>query len=211
MSEHRLELWLPIGAYLVGAIPFAFLIGRLAGVDLRVDGSGNVGAGNLTRTVGLPAGIGVAFLDGLKGLVPTYLAGRLGLAGGLVAMTGMAAVAGHNWSVWLRGRSGRGLATSVGVVAALDPVLVLWTALWAAAGWKLRGGLGGFVGWSTLPMVAAGWARPAPAALLAFGLATLMVTRRIQGNPDRRSGVTAGLYRAIFDEDPGPAEEMARA
>jgi len=196
------ELSAPILAYLIGAIPFAWLIGRLHGVDLRTAGSRNVGAGNLTRTVGMRAGMTAALLDGLKGLGPTLIARRLDFGGGIVTLVGLAAVAGHNWSIYFRGRSGRGLATSAGVLTAVDPAMVFWTGGWSAAGWKLGGGLSGFIGWTLLPLFALWMDRPASAVLVAVGLAALMIVRRVQGNSGRALGAYAAWHRAIWDRDP---------
>src|SRR5688572_20410793 len=125
-----------LGAYLLGSIPFAQVLARLNGVDLREVGSGNVGAGNLTRTVGAPG-----VLDGLKGLVPVWLALSGGLGVGAAGLVGVCAVIGHNWSIFMRGRSGRGLATAFGMIVALNPALAVWTTGWAVAGWKIGSGI----------------------------------------------------------------------
>src|SRR5690606_22948466 len=87
----------PLIGYLLGAVPFALLIGRMLGIDLRTEGTGNVGAGNLTKLAGLTYGAAAAVLDGLKGLLPVLVARRLGLADGVAAAAGVAAVIGHNW------------------------------------------------------------------------------------------------------------------
>ena len=196
-------------SYLLGAVPFAFLIGILCGVDLRKVGTGNVGAGNLTRSVGVAAGTVAALLDGLKGLVPVLLFRNWGIGPAVVSVSGMAIVAGHNWSVFMRGRSGRGLAPSAGVLAGVDFSMLVWPAGWAAAGWKIGGGLGGFIGWSSLPVLAAVFQKPAPVALASLGLSLLMIIRRMQGNPGHEPGVRAALYRAVFDRD--PEDELASA
>jgi glycerol-3-phosphate acyltransferase PlsY len=197
------------GAYLFGAVPFAFLVGIVCGVDLRKVGTGNVGAGNLTRSVGVPAGALAALLDGLKGLVTVLILHKLGIGRAVVSIAGMSVVAGHNWSIFMKGRSGRGLAPSAGVLAGIDFSMLVWPAGWAAAGWKIGGGVGGFIGWSALPVLATVFHKPAPVALATLGLSLLMIFRRMQGNPEHEPGVRAALYRAIFDHDPG--EELASA
>jgi glycerol-3-phosphate acyltransferase PlsY len=195
-------VWLtPVFYYLLGAVPFAFLIGRLAGVDLRKVGSGNVGAGNLTRVVGVKAGFAAAILDGFKGLIPVVLLREQLLRPALVAVSGLAIVIGHNWSVFMRGRSGRGLAPSAGVLLGIDPSLIVWPGGWAVAGWKFGGGLCGFLGWASLPVLAVVFQRPAASVLGCLGLSVLMVGRRMQGNPGRLPGIRASLHRAIFDTD----------
>jgi acyl-phosphate glycerol 3-phosphate acyltransferase len=196
-------------SYLLGAVPFAFLIGVMCGVDLRKVGTGNVGAGNLTRSVGMPAGMAAALLDGLKGLVPMMVLRDQGIGPAIVSVSGLAIVAGHNWSIFMKGRSGRGLAPSAGVLAGVDFSMLVWPAGWAAAGWRIGGGVGGFLGWSSLPVLAAVFHKPAPVALACMGLSLLMIVRRMQGNPGHEPGVRAALYRAVFDRDPG--EELASA
>lgn len=214
MSDHLLTLLLPAGAYLLGAVPCALLIGLALGVDLRTAGSGNAGAGNLVRTAGVFPGGVAAVLDGLKGLVPVLAARGLGLGAGMAAVCGLAAIAGHNWSVYLGGRSGRGLATSAGAAVALDPILIIWSGGWAVAGWKLGGGLGGFIGWGLAPVFAMIMAKSHVVVLAAAGMSLLMIIRRMQGNPERLAGVGAAFRRAIWDtdqpeDDVSPADEPA--
>lgn len=189
------------GAYLVGSIPFAQLLARLRGVDLRTTGTGNVGAGNLTRTVGLPWGIAAAVLDALKGLVPVWLARQAGLGLGAAGLAGIAAVIGHNWSIWMRGRSGRGLASSVGMLLGLDPALIVWTAGWSVAGWRIGGGLAGFLGWGLLPIVAVALGRPPTESLVLLLLSVILIGRRIQGNLSDQAGLAHSLRRAVYDRD----------
>ncbi len=195
-------------AYLVGAIPFAYVLGRLAGIDLRTAGSGNVGAGNLTRTAGVGFGAAAAILDGLKGLAAVVSAQRLGFGLGLAASAGVFAVAGHNWSVFLRGRAGRGLAPSVGVLVALAPGLLLWPGAWAVAGWFVGGGIAGFLGWGLLPVVAVAAAASGTIVSLTAALAMLMVARRAQGNAGRSDGLRAAVVRIISDRDPSESDQV---
>jgi len=199
-----------VGAYLLGSIPFAQVIGRVRGVDLRYVGTGNVGAGNLTRAVGWPWGLAAGVCDGLKGLFPVMLAHNMGFGHGAAGMVGLMAVLGHNWSIFMRGRSGRGLATAAGLLAALDPVLLVWTTGWSVAGWKFGGGVAGFLGWGLLPIVSATMGRPAPESLVLLALSGVLMARRMQGNPDSDPGVRPAMRRAIFDTDPG-GEDFPRA
>ena len=189
------------GAYLLGSIPFAQVLARLKGIDLREVGSGNVGAGNLTRSVGLPWGAVAAVLDGLKGLIPVWLSLNGGLGPGAAGLAGVAAVVGHNWSIFMRGRSGRGMATAAGLLLALNPALIIWTAGWSVAGWKIGGGLAGFVGWGLLPIVSIALGRPVTESLVILLLSAVLIGRRMQGNlGDDMSGV-AMMRRAILDKD----------
>jgi glycerol-3-phosphate acyltransferase PlsY len=189
------------GAYLLGSIPFAQVLARVNNVDLRKVGSGNVGAGNLTRNVGLPWGIVAAIFDGLKGLVPVWLSLHSGLGPGAAGLVGVSAVVGHNWSVFMRGRSGRGMATSAGMIVALNPALVIWTAGWSIAGWKIGSGLAGFVGWGLLPIVSIALGRPVTESLVVLLLASVLIGRRMQGNVGDDMHGAAMMRRAIHDKD----------
>jgi acyl phosphate:glycerol-3-phosphate acyltransferase len=189
-------------AYLVGSIPFAQVLARINGVDLRKVGTGNVGAGNLTRSVGRSWGILAAILDGLKGLIPVLVARQwmhLGLAAS--GMAGLAAVVGHNWSIFMKGRSGRGLAPAAGLIVALDPILAVWVGGWSVAGWKIGGGFAGFFGWGLLPLASLALGRPVTETVFLVFLSAVLVGRRMQGNPGDLPGLQHSLRRAIFDTD----------
>ena len=190
-----------LGAYLLGSVPFAQVIARIKRIDLREVGTGNVGAGNLTREIGKGWGALAAVLDLLKGFLPVWIAREAGLGLGAAGIAGLAAVLGHNWSIWLRGRSGRGLATSAGVLLGLDPALLVWTTGWAIAGWKIGSGLGGFLGWGLLPIVAVAMGKPPTESLLLLLLTVVLMARRAQGNHDASPGRAPALSRVIHDND----------
>ena len=127
---------LVIFAYLLGAIPFALIIGRITrGIDIRQHGSGNVGATNALRVIGVKAGLLCFFLDFTKGLVPTLAAVMMFREpleiGPTVSvplqhlLVGIAAVVGHCFPVYLLSLGGKGVATSIGVFMALMPLPVL--------------------------------------------------------------------------------------
>ncbi len=189
------------GAYLLGSVPFAQVLARIKHVDLREVGTQNVGAGNLTREVGLSWGVAAAILDGLKGLLPVLLARQAGLGLGAAGIAGVTAVMGHNWSIWMRGRAGRGLATSAGMLVALDPAMIVWSAGWSVAGWRIGGGLAGFLGWGLLPIVAVALGRPPTESLVLLLLSAIVIGRRIQGNEADQPGAGPSLRRAVFDRD----------
>jgi glycerol-3-phosphate acyltransferase PlsY len=118
--------WWPAAAgvgYLVGSVSPAAIVARLRGVDLRASGSGNPGATNAGRVMGARVGVLVGLLDVLKGFVPAYAFGLVDHELGLLA--GAAAVVGHVTSPFLKGRGGRGVATSLGAVLAVEPVWAL--------------------------------------------------------------------------------------
>ena len=112
------------GAFWIGAIPFGVLLAGRRGVDIRERGSGNIGAANVTRVLGLRAGLAVLVLDSTKGAVPTWFALRHA-APWLVAATGLAAILGHCFSPFLGGKGGKGVATALGVFAVLAPPAAL--------------------------------------------------------------------------------------
>lgn len=114
-------LLLCAGAFLLGAIPFGYLAGRMRGVDLRQHGSGNIGATNVLRVLGVVPGILVLLLDVLKGYVPVLLAHRLALDAWGTMAAGLLAILGHTFSPFLRFRGGKGIATSLGVLLGLSP------------------------------------------------------------------------------------------
>lgn len=192
---------LVVGAYLLGSIPFAQVLARLRGMDLREVGTGNVGAGNLKLQTNWRWGLAAGLLDAAKGFVPVFVGDRLGLGPGAAVFAGTAAVAGHNWSVFLRGRSGRGLATAAGMILALDPWLLVWVGGWSVAGLKIGGGLGGFIGWGLLPAVSAAMGRQDTESLALLALSGLLMFRRAQGNPDSDMSFRAIVQRIVFDTD----------
>jgi glycerol-3-phosphate acyltransferase PlsY len=111
-------------SYLLGSVSFAYLAGRVRGLDLRQHGSGNLGATNVLRTLGAPAAVIVLALDLLKGVASVLLLPRgTGAVGGWVPVAcGLAAIAGHVWPVFLGWRGGKGVATAAGVFGALAPL-----------------------------------------------------------------------------------------
>ena len=152
--------WL-IASYLLGSIPTSYLAARYgAGVDLRQVGSRNLGATNLYRVLGWRYAVPVAVFDAAKGAVPVLLFSRLAAVGvwGALAL-GLAAILGHVFSVFLRFKGGKGVATSAGVVLGLAPLAFL------AAGivWALVVRVSGYV---SLGSILAALAFPAGVAIL---------------------------------------------
>jgi acyl-phosphate glycerol 3-phosphate acyltransferase len=133
------DIFFPMGvflaSYLVGAIPFGYLIARSRGVDLFKQGSGNIGATNVGRLLGRKLGILVFVLDFAKGALPALAGLGLARAGGpdyLGVVAGLAALLGHLFPVYLGFRGGKGVATGAGVVLVLLPVPTLFALLaWA--------------------------------------------------------------------------------
>lgn len=138
------EITALIIAYLLGSIPFGWLIVRLkAGKDIRTAGSGGTGATNVMRNMGRAAGLLTFALDILKGFLAVMIARWLTGAGQdttwIVAASAIAAMAGHIFPVWLKFKAGKGVATGVGVFLAITPIAVLCTlAVFILIVWKTR-------------------------------------------------------------------------
>ena len=136
-----------IASYLLGSIPFGYLAGRIAGIDIRNCGSGNVGATNVIRTLGKGYGYPVFALDLLKGLgavkMSILIATRMQSEWNSPEMFGIAAaissVLGHSFPVWLRFKGGKGVATSAGAVLGLAPMAAfVGVAIWIVTFWLTR-------------------------------------------------------------------------
>ena len=123
-----MEIVLLVASYLIGAIPFGLLVGKVAGVDVREHGSKNIGATNVNRLLGKKLGIITLLLDVLKGFVPIALATlMLGDAPHAVIYAcgcGVLAVVGHMFPVYLGFKGGKGVATGLGVFLFLSPVAI---------------------------------------------------------------------------------------
>jgi len=109
-------------AYLLGSIPFAWLVSRRHGVDVRTVGSGNAGASNVLRSVGVAAGMIVLILDVAKGILAVLIAQWMGVGRAMLVAAAVAAIVGHVYPLWLGFRGGKGVATAAGVFAVLLPV-----------------------------------------------------------------------------------------
>ena len=131
-------------AYLLGAVPFGYVIGKIKKVNIRESGSGNSGATNALRTMGRTAGAAVLFLDLLKGTLAVIIAGKIcfyqGAARGgsaYIYLAGMAVVIGHIYTPFLGFKGGKGVATTLGVLIGLcfwipeaGKVLILLFSFW---------------------------------------------------------------------------------
>jgi glycerol-3-phosphate acyltransferase PlsY len=185
-------------AYLIGSLPFSFLVARAFGVhDVRRVGSGNVGATNVLRNAGKMAGALALLLDLGKGAAASALAGRLAPGdGSLPAAAAFAAVVGHMYPVWLRFEGGKGVATGLGAFAPLAPkaalgALIAFGGVAAATRYVSLGSVAGALAMAGLVL---GLRGGEPVALAAAATAALVVfrhrsnLRRILGGTERRMG-----------------------
>lgn len=123
----RQELFIPLIAYLLGSIPFGYILVRLSeGKDIRSVGSGNIGATNVFRTNRLN-GFLTYLLDAGKGYLAVLIAGWLGGGAGWQAAAAFIAIAGHIFTIWLGFKGGKGVSTGCGAYLALSPAAVLTT------------------------------------------------------------------------------------
>lgn len=113
-------------AYLVGSIPNALWIGKMfKNIDVREFGSGNVGATNATRVLGWKLGVMVLIFDAFKGMIFIIIARKFGLSDIYVVLIGLAAILGHSYSIYLKFKGGKAVATSLGVMLVLIPKVVM--------------------------------------------------------------------------------------
>ena len=117
---------IPIVAYLLGSIPFGYLIVRgKSGADIRETGSGGTGATNVSRRAGKAAGVLTLLLDAAKGCVAVLIARTVSGEDWVIAAAVIAVLVGHIFPVWLRFRGGKGVATGVGIFLVLAPIALL--------------------------------------------------------------------------------------
>jgi len=110
-----------IAGYLLGSIPFGYLVAKMQNIDIRRFGSGNIGATNVFRTLGPVPGSIVFVLDLLKGTFAIYLAQQVTANPWLIILAGLSAVVGHMFPVFLKFKGGRGAATGLGILLGIAP------------------------------------------------------------------------------------------
>lgn len=135
-------------SYLLGSVSFSVLIAKwLKGIDIRHHGSGNAGATNTLRVLGKGPAIGVLLLDTLKGIVAVVIGRLVADADWVPVVCGIAAIAGHNWPIFFRFRGGKGIATTIGVLAMLSfiPALIAGIIAILASVWKRYVSLGSLI------------------------------------------------------------------
>jgi len=112
-------------SFLLGSVPFGYIIGKLKGVDVRNYGSGNIGATNVSRVLGKKYGLLVLLLDALKGAAAVLIAKAAGLPAEYQVLAGISAIAGHCFSPWLGFKGGKGVATALGAFLVISPKTTL--------------------------------------------------------------------------------------
>ena len=142
-------------SYVVGTVPFAWLVGRLGGADVRYAGSGNIGTANVLRTRGVAPAVLVLVLDVAKGAAAVLVAERLGADAVVLSTVSVAVVVGHVFPVWLKFHGGKGVATAGGAFFVLAPTATVVSAsVFIGLVWATRYvSLGSIVAAALLPLL----------------------------------------------------------
>lgn len=141
-------------SFLIGSIPTGLLIAKTKGIDLRKVGSGNIGATNVLRAVGKEAALFTLIGDIAKGALPVAIGKFFGLGIFDAGILGLSAILGHNFSLFLKFKGGKGVATSIGVLLAFSPHVALLTiTLWLlTARWTRYSSLSALIAFGLLPL-----------------------------------------------------------
>ena len=198
--------------YLAGSLPTGYLAARRKGIDIRAQGSGNIGATNVFRILGWKAGVVVLLIDGLKGWVGCK--GTLLLMGAssanpiwVLIAGGFASVLGHNYTPWLRFKGGKGIATSAGVLVGLTPwgFLGALTSFLVFLGISRMVSLGSIMAAVALPLVV--WYRQEPGPVL--GVCILMSVLAILKHRANIQRILKGTESKIGQKKTGKPEVSA--
>ncbi len=204
-----------IAAYILGSIPLSYLSGRARGIDIKKQGTQQVGAGNLWRTTSRTLGLFVGIYDFLKGMLMVYIARQAGLDASLQLFAGIAVIIGHNWPVFLRFHGGRGIATALGLIIILPslnfsdittwPMIIFFGVAFGTLFIVHRTPVPVLAGLITLPITSAIVGEP---LLLTMGYLTLLVIviiKRLTAQPNTEAVKSdmghVLLNRLLFDRD----------
>ena len=200
-----------LAAYLWGAIPSAYLAARyLKGIDIREYGSGNVGASNLTEQLGKWTGFWSGVFDSVgKGTIPVVVASLMDHSLSVQAVVGLAAIAGHNWSPYIRFTGGRGVSTAIGVMLGF----LMWGELLTGAivtGLIGRVLLRDIAFWTlvtilALPVLAYLFEQPVELIYMSAAIGVLLILKRLTANwekpPEEYSLRRVLVRRLLWDRD----------
>jgi glycerol-3-phosphate acyltransferase PlsY len=184
-----------VAAYALGSIPVALLaVRRVAHLDVRSIGSGNVGATNALRATTPAVGLLVALADAAKGAIAVWLARRTQASDGAVALAAVASVLGHVAPIWLRFRGGKGVATASGAFAVLAPAAALAAvAVFVAVVWWTRLVSLGSLAATLALVVAAVWSEPLFVKEAAIAVAVVIVLKHHTNITRLRAGTERPL------------------
>jgi len=199
-------IWVLCG-YLLGSIPFAYIVIKiLRGIDIRLYGTRNVGGSNVFENVSRPAVVVVGVLDMAKAGFAYWMGMKLNLGLAVSLASGLAAVVGHDWPLYLRFHGGRGLSACLGVLVVAFPLGFVWTLLMTAMGYLFRKNaaitLAGFV---TLPALAHYTGQPRALVWATLGMLLLIILKRLEANreplPPGRERWEVLARRLLLDRD----------
>ena len=204
-------------AYLLGAVPTAYIVARyVGGLDIRRYGSGNVGASNLSELYGWWAGVALGVFDAVvKGTLVVVAARLLDQSVAVQALAGVAAVAGHCWSVYIGFTGGRGVATALGAILGLlmwKELLVMAAIIGVFSRLVVReSAFAFFIAMLALPLLAAIFQEPVELAYMSVVLVSVLFLKRLTANWERpaagRSLARVLMLRLTMDRDV-PAGEL---
>lgn len=193
--------------YLIGSVPFAQLLARRRGIDLRRVGSGNVGASNVLRTSGVRPAVLAMCLDVIKGAVAVLLAERLFTGSTTMVAAGVASVVGHVYPVWLKFRGGKGVATAAGVFTVVSPLaMAVACAVFVASVWITRYISVGSLSGTVALVVATSMSDTPPIVPLGAFAAAVVIVHRHMANLSR---LLAGTERRIGQRLSGLSKRAA--
>jgi glycerol-3-phosphate acyltransferase PlsY len=201
-------LWFLTG-YLVGSVPIGLLIGRLAGIDIRRYGTGNIGASNILRNMGFLPAAAVGVASFAQGALPAGAAAALASSPPSVAAAAVGSVAGYGWSWLLHLRGGRAVGTATGALVAIAPAGILpLLGLYAVGGVLRQPAVGVLLGMAAFLVYMLLWPHPAVLMVAAVLIVALVLSKRLEGlrgdlhvTAGRPAGIVVG--RLLFDRRPG--------
>lgn len=196
MSSALLAIVCIVSGYLIGTIPTGLILGRLAGINLRQTGSGNIGATNVLRTLGVIPAIIVVLADPLKAALITLVPAWLGLSPWVIAATALAVVLGNTFNVFLGFTGGKGVATSIGAFLAVDPLLAVLAIIIGVYVIVLSRmvSLGALTGMFSAPVLIIASGNRTTSTIILIGLIVALVTIKHHENITR---LWAGVERRI--------------
>ena len=204
-----------IASYTVGSIPLSYLVARARGVDLRKQGTHQVGGGNLWRTTSRKLGLLVGIFDFIKGALMVLITWRLGLDAGMQLGVGLAAIAGHNWPIFLHFHGGRGIATTLGIIIILPwinraeittwPLVTFFSVAVALLIIFRRTPIPILIGLIMLPVMSAIKLEPLSVILGYMAMVLIIIAKRLIAQPPtEKRKIAIGhllLNRLLFDRD----------
>lgn len=204
-----------IAGYLLGSIPLSYLTARARGVDMRKQGTLQVGAGNLWRTTSRKLGLFVGIYDFLKGMLAVYVAKVAGLDAALQLFVGITVIVGHNWPVFLRFHGGRGVATMLGLIIILPsinlpditpwPLIVFFAVAIAVLIVMHRTPVPILIGLIAMPIASAIAKEPVSLTMGYVALVLIIIIKRLTAQPGTEAVKSSIgevlLNRFLFDRD----------